>query len=67
MEELLLQDKPYIEYLDGNAYPRVAVLMLERLRSLPESERKQPPFTPVVAVRARPWFDQREPRALGSR
>jgi Uma2 family endonuclease len=103
MEELLLQDKPYIEYLDGKAYPKglsrkathsivqgaaltilrrcsagigitgtewdfrlgiadgtqtmfvpdVAVLMLERLRSLPESEREQPPFAPDVAVEVR--------------
>jgi Uma2 family endonuclease len=100
MEELLLQDMPYIEYLDGKAYPKavspkarhsivqgaaftilrrcsagigvagtewdfrlgvadgtqtmfvpdVAVLMLERLRLLPESEREQPPFAPDVAV-----------------
>ena len=102
MEEVLL-DKPYIEYLDGKAYPKamspkarhsivqgaaltilrrcsagigiagtewdfqlgvadgtqtlfvpdVAVLMLERLRSLPESEREQPPFAPDVAVEVR--------------
>ncbi len=100
---MLLQDKPYIEYLDGEAYPKamspkarhsivqgaafiilrrcsagigiagtewdfrlgvvdgtqtmfvpdVAVLMLERLRSLPESEREQPPFAPDVAVEVR--------------
>ncbi len=103
MEELLLQDKPYIEYLDGKAYPKAvspkarhsivqgtaftilrrcsagiglagtewdfrlgvvdgtqtmfvpdaAVLMLERLRSLPEAEREQPPFAPDVAVEVR--------------
>jgi Uma2 family endonuclease len=103
MEELLLQDKPYIEHLDGKAYPKavspkarhpivqgaaftilrrcsagigivgtewdfrlgvadgtqttfvpdVAVLMLERLRSLPESDREEPPFAPDVAVEVR--------------
>ena len=103
MEELQLQDKPYIEYLDGKAYPKavspkarhsivqgaaftilrrcsagigiagtewdfrlgvadgtqttfvpdVAVLMIERLRSLPESEREEPPFAPDVAVEVR--------------
>jgi Uma2 family endonuclease len=103
MEEMLLQDTPYIEYLDGKAYPKavspkarhsvvqgaaltilrrcsagigiagtewdfrlgiadgtqtmfvrdVAVLMLERLRSLPEPEREQPPFAPDVAVEVR--------------
>jgi len=102
MEEVLLE-KPYIEYLDGEAYPKAvspkakhsivqgaaftilrrcsagigiagtewdfrlgvadgtqtmfvpdaAVLMLERLRSLPESEREQPPFAPDVAVEVR--------------
>jgi Uma2 family endonuclease len=103
MEELLQQDKPYIEYLDGKAYPKavspkarhsivqgaaltilrrccagigvagtewdfrlgvadgtqtmfvpdVAVLTLLRLRSLPESDREQPPFAPDVAVEVR--------------
>ncbi len=103
MEEVLLQDKPYIEYLDGKAHPKamspktrhsvvqgaalrilhrcsagigiagtewdfrlgiadgtqtmfvpdVAVLTLERLRSLPEAEREQPPFAPDVAVEVR--------------
>lgn len=103
MEELLLQDKPYVEYLDGKAYskavspkarhsivqgaaftilrrcsagiglagtewdfrlgvadgtetmlvPDVAVVLLERLRSLPEPEREQPPFAPDVAVEVR--------------
>jgi Uma2 family endonuclease len=102
MEEVLLE-KPYIEYLDGKAYPKAvspkakhsivqgaaftilrrcsagigiagtewdfrlgvadgtetmlvpdaAVLMLGRLRSLPESEREQPPFAPDVAVEVR--------------
>ena len=33
--------------------PDVAVVMLERLRSLPESEREQPPFAPDVAVEVR--------------
>ena len=103
MEEVLLQDKPYVEYLDGKAYPKavspkarhsivqgtaftilrrcsagiglagtewdfrlgaadgtqtmfvpdVAVVLLERLRSLPEPEREQPPFAPDVAVEVR--------------
>ncbi len=103
MEELLLQDKPYVEYLDGRAYPKavspkarhsivqgaaltilrrccagigiagtewdfrlgvadgtqttfvpdVAAVMLERLRSLPEADREQPPFAPDVAVEVR--------------
>jgi Uma2 family endonuclease len=102
MEEALLE-KPYVEYLDGKAYPKavspkarhsivqgtaftilrrcsagigiagtewdfrlgvadgmqtmfvpdVAVVMLERLRSLPESDREQPPFAPDVAVEIR--------------
>ncbi len=33
--------------------PDVAVLMLDRLRSLPEPEREQPPFAPDVAVEVR--------------
>jgi Uma2 family endonuclease len=33
--------------------PDVAVVMLERLRSLPESAREQPPFAPDVAVEVR--------------
>lgn len=100
---MLLQDKPYVEYLDGKAYPKAmspktrhsvvqgaalrilhrcsagigiagtewdfrlgiadgtqtmfvpdaAVLMLERLRSLPASDREEPPFAPDVAVEVR--------------
>jgi len=33
--------------------PDAAVLMLDRLRALPEAEREQPPFAPDVAVEVR--------------
>ena len=99
----MILEKPYVEYLDGNAYPKAvspkarhsivqgaaftilrrcsagigiagtewdfrlgiadgaqtilvpdaAVVMLERLRLLPESDREQPPFAPDVAVEVR--------------
>lgn len=102
MEEVLLE-KPYVEYLDGKAYPKavspktrhsivqgaalrilhrcsagmgiagtewdfrvgivdgtqtmlvpdVAVVMLSRLRAVPEPQRDQPPFAPDVAVEVR--------------